>query len=122
MAVARSLEGASESAKALLDRARAAIAAGEFVLAKELLQTIHSSLLPNDPYVLQQLALATYKSKYPDPITALNQANHILTERLNAETTNDPETLGLCGAVHKRLWELGRDREQLDGAIASYEI
>jgi hypothetical protein len=67
------------------------------------------------------LALATYKSKDPDPVTALQDADHILREKLQAETTNDPETLGLFGAVHKRLWELGRDRKNLDTAIAAYE-
>ena len=110
-----------DSAKGLLDRARAAMGESRFVVAKELLQIVHRELLPNDPYVLQQLALATYKSKDPDPVTALQDARHILREKLQAETTNDPETLGLFGAVHKRLWELGRDRKNLDTAIAAYE-
>ena len=70
---------------------------------------------------IQELALATYKSKDPDPATALGDASHILQQKLNAATTNDPETLGLWGAVHKRLWELGRRREDLDTAIGAYE-
>lgn len=71
--------------------------------------------------MLQQLALATYKSKDPDPATALREASDILLVKLNADTTNDPETLGLWGAVHKRLWDLDRDRKNLDTAIAAYE-
>ncbi|HMF94785.1 MAG TPA: tetratricopeptide repeat-containing protein, partial [Vicinamibacterales bacterium] len=31
--------------------------------------------------------------------------------------TSDPETLGLWGAVHKRLWETGKDPRDLDEAI-----
>jgi tetratricopeptide (TPR) repeat protein len=110
-----------DSAKGFLDRARAAMDQSRFLLAKELLQMVHAELLPNDPYVLQQLALATYKSKDPDPATALRDAGHILLVKLNADTTNDPETLGLWGAVHKRLWDLDRDRKNLDTAIAAYE-
>jgi len=66
------------------------------------------------------LALATYKSKQPDPRAALDEA-HAILQTLNPETTNDPETLGLWGAVHKRLWELTQDRAYLDEAIAAYE-
>jgi tetratricopeptide (TPR) repeat protein len=110
-----------DSAKGVLDRARAAMDQSRFLVAKELLQMVHADLLPNDPYVLQQLALATYKSKDPDPATALHDASHILLAKLNADTTNDPETLGLWGAVHKRLWDLDRDRKNLDTAIAAYE-
>jgi hypothetical protein len=110
-----------ESAKQMLDRAHAAMDAGRFVLARELLQMVHTTLLKNDPYVLQRLALATYKSQEPDAATALKDAGHILRAKLNAETTNDPETLGLWGAVHKRLWVLGRDPTDLDTAIAAYE-
>ncbi len=75
---------------------------------------------PNDPFVLQQLALATYKSKKPSPREALLRAKEIL-QKLQPETTNDPETLGLWGAVHKRLWELDEKWPDLDGAVASYE-
>ena len=120
-AVAAPAATGQESARGLLDRARAAMAASRFVAAKELLQMVHSDLLPNDHYVLQQLALATYKSKDPDPATALQEASHILREKLNCETTNDPETLGLWGAVNKRLWDLSGDRKNLDTAIAAYE-
>ncbi len=75
--------------------------------------------LPSDVYLKQQLALATYKSKKPDVTTALNTAKAILQE-LKPRTTTDPETLGLWGAVHKRLWEVGKDGRDLDEAIWGY--
>ncbi len=75
--------------------------------------------MPGDPFVVQQLALATYKGKQPDAKTALADARGILLE-LQPDTTNDPETLGIWGAIHKRMWELDSKREDLDEAIRSY--
>jgi hypothetical protein len=75
---------------------------------------------PNDPYFQQQLALATYKSKKPDPVTALNAAKEIL-QKLRPHESTDPETLGLWGAVHKRLYELTNDTTALDESIWAYE-
>jgi hypothetical protein len=40
---------------------------------------------------------------------------------LGPATTNDPETLGLWGAVHKRLWELKGQPKDLGEAIGGYE-
>jgi Tetratricopeptide Repeats-Sensor len=75
---------------------------------------------PNDSYFQQQLALATYKSKKPDPVAALNAAKVIL-EELHPHSATDPETLGLWGAVHKRLYELTGDAAALDESIWAYE-
>jgi hypothetical protein len=75
---------------------------------------------PNDCYFQQQLALATYKSKKPDPVAALHAAKEILQELRPREFT-DPETLGLWGAVHKRLYELTGDTAALDESIWAYE-
>jgi tetratricopeptide (TPR) repeat protein len=103
----------------LLALARGALAADRFAEAKGLLSVIRT-MRPRDTYVVQQLALATYKSKIPTPLDALNEAAVILRE-LEPETTNDPETLGLWGAVHKRYWDLAHDRPDLDVAIGAYE-
>ena len=108
-----------QSVKGLLDQARAAKARGDFAVAKGLLAVVRT-MRPNDDYVVQQLALATYKSGQPDPKTALVEARSIL-KTLNPEISNDPETLGLWGAVHKRLWDLTNERAHLDEAIAAYE-
>ena len=74
---------------------------------------------PPDPFIVQQLALATYKAAQPTPLQALLDA-HAVLQRLNPATTNDPETLGLWGAVHKRLWEVQRDPAALSESIAAY--
>jgi len=108
-----------QSVKGLLDQARAAKARGDFAVAKGVLAVVRT-MRPNDDYVVQQLALATYKSGQPDPKTALEEARSIL-RALNPEISNDPETLGLWGAVHKRLWDLTNERVHLDEAIAAYE-
>lgn len=123
-AVGRAMERAQASpddnAKGLLDKARQAMTDGRFVAARELLKLVHE-LRPHDDYVIQQFALATYKSKDPNPAAALEDARRILLEKLNPETTNDPETLGLWGAVHKRMWDRTRDASDLDESIAGYE-
>ena len=74
-------------------------------------------LQPNDPYIIQQLALATYKSEQPDALQSLQKARAIL-EALSPETSCDAETVGLWGAVHKRLWEAGNSPADLDRASA----
>lgn len=78
-----------------------------------------SRMRPEDPYILQQLALATYKSKEPSPIASLVEALKIV-ERLSPKTSNDPETLGIAGAIHKRLWGITGERKELDLAIVYY--
>ena len=107
------------SAKDLLAKARKALDDGRFLEAKGLLIALHA-MLPRDISVVQRLALATYKSRSPDPAGALREALGYL-KQLGPETTNDPETLGLWGAIHKRLWDLTTEREHLDEAVASYE-
>lgn len=107
------------SAKELLDQAIAARDKEDFALAKGLLQAVRQ-MRPNDDYVVQQLALVTYKGKKPDPKAALEEARTIL-EKLNPDSSNDPETLGLWGAVHKRLWDMTANRNNLDESIAAYE-
>ena len=75
---------------------------------------------PEDPYIIQRLALLTYKSKYPTEEAALTEARDLLAV-LNPQTSNDTETLGLWGAIHKRLWETTKVRDYLDEAVRSYE-
>ena len=114
----------SPTAKSLLESALAKINPPEgqqsdFTGARTLLQEVRKQR-PNDPFVIQQLALATYKSKQPTPEAALIESQRVLQD-LGPATTNDPETLGLWGAVHKRLWELKARPEDLAEAIGGYE-
>lgn len=77
------------------------------------------TMQPNDAYVIQQLALATYKSEFPDNLSASRNARDILAP-LAPATSSDAETVGFWGAVHKRLWQDGGDRADLDRAIRAY--
>ena len=103
----------------LMQMFRDARAREKWTQAKDLLDMLLVRA-PEDPYLTQQLALATYKSKDPDAVSSLLEARRIL-ERLKPRDTTDAETLGLWGAVHKRLWELQGDREALDDAIWALE-
>ena len=91
----------------------------DFITAKSLL-TVVRSMMPNEVFVIQKLALATYKSKLPTAVDALNEACEIL-EGLGPATSTDTETLGLYGAVHKRLWDVTQDPPHLDKAIWAHE-
>jgi tetratricopeptide (TPR) repeat protein len=77
-------------------------------------------LEPTDPFVVQQLALATYKSECPDKVAALDAAAGILAS-LQPRLAGDAETVGLWGAIHKRLWDARHSSADLDEAIRSYE-
>lgn len=60
-------------------------------------------LVPNHEYIIQQLALATYKSKFPNEISALNIAKNVI-DKLNPKNSMNPETLGIAGAITKRMF------------------
>lgn len=82
--------------------------------------TIKLSEPQEDAYILQRLALITYKSKKPDEKEALIEAHHLLN-LLSPNTSNDTETLGLWGAVHKRLYDITKESKYLDESIRAYE-
>ena len=117
VSMARASDTPEQSVKELFDAAKAAKEKGDFIQAKSLLQALRL-MRPNDDLIVQQLALVTYKGKQPNPKTALEEARAILLP-LNPATSNDPETLGLWGAIHKRLWEITGERSLLDESIAS---
>lgn len=75
---------------------------------------------PDNVYLRQQAALHTYKSKIPSEPIALMKALSIL-EPLEPEKSNDPETLGLSGAIYKRMWFHNNDLQTLNLAIHFYE-
>lgn len=102
----------------LMRMCREARGAGNWAGAKMALEQLRIKM-PGDPYILQQLALATYKGKAPNLKDALAEARSILQE-LQPQTSNDPETLGIWGAIHKRMWELDRKPADLEESIRSY--
>jgi hypothetical protein len=103
----------------LLQAYKAARARDDFEGALALLKALRA-LKEFDPYLIQQHALVVYKSKQPTPVEALREARTLL-EALEPRTTHDPETLGLWGAVHKRLYEELAGREDLEEATRAYE-
>jgi hypothetical protein len=107
------------TARDLMNQAEEARLRSDFVTAMALLAAVRLKA-PNDPFVAQRLALATYKSKLPDPLQALRKAQAILSE-LEPGASTDSETIGLWGAIHKRLWDLAGDRKDLETALLSYE-
>ena len=92
--------------------------ADDWALPLALLKRL-KAMQPDDPYILQQMALATYKFQQPDKKTSLVNAKDILNA-LAPRTSSDAETVGIWGAIHKRLWDEGKNREDLDEAVRAY--
>ena len=103
----------------LIKKAETAKDNGEYAKALDYFSDA-MELDPNNIFLRQRKALCTYKSKQPDPMTALSNAEKIL-EPLSPDTTTDPETLGLCGAINKRRHQLTGDKQYLLRAIRFYE-
>jgi tetratricopeptide (TPR) repeat protein len=103
---------------ALMNAAEDAMDSGNYLTAIALFNSA-KALDPNSDLIAQRLALCTYKSKSPDPMAALLEAEKILIP-LNPEITTDVETLGLCGAINKRLYELTMDNKYLVKALDFY--
>ena len=84
-----------------------------------------------DVFLAQRLALVTYKNGETKDaegnldkdraIAALGEAEQILGRYCAPKISTDPETLGLSGAINKRLFDLTGDLDYLDQAIAFYE-
>lgn len=102
----------------IVERAKIEMKSEDFNEAKKLWKKAHESV-KDEPYFIQQYTLSTYKSKTPSERTALQDALNIISN-LNPDDTNDPETLGLTGAIYKRLWGLDKDIEYLIRAIEYY--
>lgn len=103
----------------LLDDAERLKNNGTFDVAKDLYLAC-LDFDPNSSFLLQRLALVTYKSELPTAMEALQEAEKILL-KLNPHETTDPETLGLSGAVRKRMFEISGDEQDLDESLMYYE-
>jgi hypothetical protein len=120
-----------ETGKALsliLEEAEEAVDNSDFVTAKKLFETAmivgkggqESSGYANNAYLIQRLAMATYKAQLPDKITALKQALELL-DKLDLGHTNDSETVSLAGAIEKKLYEEGQGNDHLSNAILYFQ-
>ena len=108
-----------ESIFAISERATHFMDSSNFIEAVRLWKKAED-LVPNEAYFTQQHALAKYKSKSPTEISSLIDALKII-EKLDPDNeTNDPETLGLTGAICKRMWHATNDVEYLRRAIHFY--
>jgi hypothetical protein len=101
------------------DQANKAMDEGRFSDAIPLWEKAREIAVKDD-FIVQQLALATYKSKQPDPELALLKAKEIL-KYLQPSGSFDTETLGIWASVHKRLYEISKDPDDLDEAIFGLE-
>lgn len=81
-----------------------------------------SEKMPNEAYYIQQQALCTYKSEYPSKKSALNNAAIIINKLFNKgdNIKNDPETLGIAGAIYKNMFLNNNDMAFLEKAIEYY--
>jgi predicted acylesterase/phospholipase RssA len=92
-----------------------------FGRARRLLR-IAQDKYPGNTWIVQQLALCTYKDEELQPDTRFRQALQLLESLgLRREVVEDPpETLSLGGAVYKRKWEYGGRLEDLYEALVFY--
>jgi hypothetical protein len=142
MAAAAPPRSSEDSYAAKLQTARDAMNSDSFAFAKKILQGIYSQQTAPGadgkpkaalPSIVQQLALATYKAGEakaktdgPEQALAGYAEAEALLRQLDIETTTDPETLGLWGAIHKRRAEFAtrspdEQNQDLDEAIRASE-
>lgn len=114
-----------ETYSGMMQKVEKAEAKGDFKRAKSLLGRVREVLKagdknrPEDPTLIQRHARAIYKSNDPDPLNACLESIEML-KKLNPETSNDTETLGLWGAVNKDAWNGTLKKKYLDRAIRAY--
>lgn len=119
-------EDGEDSFASIIDKAENAKKNNEFKKALEFLDKAkhmalrNMTLNDNLSFIIARQALCTYKSKQPDELQALYDANKIL-EELRPMQTQDTEVLGLSGAINKRIHEITGDMESFDLAISFYE-
>lgn len=70
-------------------------------------------------WLIQQLAICTYKDPDQQPGQRLDKALEIL-EQLNLSQTDNTETLGIAGAIYKRKFQYSGQQKYLDQALAFY--
>lgn len=119
--------GQSNSLSVLIEKGEEAIESKDYKIAKTFFSTAISDMNKDeghsatyDPYLVQRLALATYKSKEPDNLTSLKEAIKLLA-LLDLEDTNDTETVTLAGKIEKRLYDANGDEQHLTNAIQFYQ-
>lgn len=70
--------------------------------------------------IFQKSALYTYKDPHLPLQWRLERALQILREVEDLSRTTNQETLGITGAIHKRMWEVHGRRHHLERALFYY--
>jgi hypothetical protein len=119
------LSGASATPEEVLDLVKCLHRGRVFGLARALLDRYSV-----DPRVArspgqrlafaQKRALSTYKDPDLQADRKLDRALRILGEADDLGRTVNQETLGLAGAIHKRMWEVSAQERNLSTALAYY--
>jgi predicted acylesterase/phospholipase RssA len=117
------LQGATSGAGRSYDLAMALKRGEAFGYARRLLGRIQRTQDIDDARwrkIRQQHALCTYKD--PDLATDVrfDRALEILKGIESLSTTQDRETLGQTGAIYKRKWEVGGQKQDLERSLAYY--
>jgi predicted acylesterase/phospholipase RssA len=105
------------TAKELIDLGAQLVREQRFAYARRVLEHVATNEPAEQRRWAQQRALATYKDRDLRGAAALE---HALDSLGNLAECRDSETLGIGGAVYKRLWELDGQRRHLDRALACY--
>ncbi|WP_104400237.1 TRAFs-binding domain-containing protein [Vibrio penaeicida] len=104
---------------ALVEKATQMMRSNNFEQAVKFWEKASNSSV-SEPYFIQQWALSRYKSN-PQDITALIDALTIISKLTpDNQSTNDPETLGITGAIYKNMWWVTKEASSLDRAIEYY--
>lgn len=119
ISIIKELAENEKSIFAITERARQEMSSDNFVEAAKLWKKA-SEKVEDESYFIQQQALCTYKSKQPSEGASLLDALNII-RLLDVDNTNDPETLGITGAIYKRMWLVDNDIEYLNRAIEYYQ-
>ena len=108
-----------EDLKGLVGKLKDEQAFGE---ARKLLQhaSQRSNLQDHSDWIAQQLALCTYKDQDLHVDIKFDCAMSILQNSVDLARTQDPEILGIVGAIHKYKWEALGQRQDLEAALAYY--
>lgn len=112
------VEEKEEVINSLLDEYKSLISESKFIDALPIIKRL-SDTLPNNEYIIQQHAFCTYKAEIPDKLSALYDANRIIS-RLSPDTSLNLETLGIAGSINKRLYLVNKKIDYLDKAIKLY--
>lgn len=118
----------SKTLSILVTQAEESITARHYILAKKLLESAieisncnsHETNFSANAYLIQRLAMVTYKTKSPDTVSSLKESIALLN-KLDLQHTNDTETVALAGKIEKRLYYHGEGDEHLKNAIMYFE-